>query len=80
MLIEQTHRKAQETLELKMIKPRETFQFITPIQIKGDWMIGLTDLEVYNYIFDITEKIINLKFINFLMKKVVVFHMKKLER
>ena len=26
-LIEQTHRKAEETLEFKMIKPRETFHF-----------------------------------------------------
>ena len=56
MLIEQTHTKPQETLELKMIKPRETFHFKPPIQIKGDWMIGLTDLEVYNSIFNITEE------------------------
>ena len=55
-LIEQTHRKAEETLEFKMIKPRETFHFRPPIQIKGDWMIGLTDLEVYNSIFNITEE------------------------
>ena len=55
-LIEQTHRKAEETLELKMIKPRETFHFKPPIQNKGDWMIGLTDLEVYNSIFVITEE------------------------
>ena len=55
-LIKQTHRKAEETLEFKMIKPRETFHFKPPIQIKGDWMIGLTDLEVYNSIFNITEK------------------------
>ena len=53
--IKQTHRKPQETLEFKMIKPRETFHFKPPIQIKGDWMIGLTDLEVYNSIFNITE-------------------------
>ena len=39
-----------------MIKPRETFHFKTPIQVKGDWMIGLTDLEVYNSIFNITEE------------------------
>ena len=39
-----------------MIKPRETFHFKPPIQIKGDWMIGLTDLEVYNSIFNITEE------------------------
>ena len=55
-LIEQTHSKPQETLEFKMIKPRETFHFKPPIQIKGDWMIGLTDLEVYYSIFDITEQ------------------------
>ena len=55
-LIEQTHRKPEETLEFKMIKPKETFHFKPPIQIKGDWMIGLTDLEVYNSIFNITEE------------------------
>ena len=55
-LIEQTHRKAEETKEFKMIKPRETFHFKPPIQINGEWMIGLTDLEVYNSIFNITEE------------------------
>ena len=55
-LVEQTQRKPQETLEFKMIKPRETFHFKPPIEIKGDWMIGLTDLEVYNSIFNITEE------------------------
>ena len=38
-----------------MKKSRETFHFKPPIQIKGDWMIGFTDLEVYNSIFNITE-------------------------
>ena len=55
-LIEQTHTKPQETLEFKMIKPRKTFHFKPPIQIKGNWMIGLTDLEVYKSIFNITEE------------------------
>ena len=55
-LIEQTHRKAEETLEFKMIKPRETFHFKPPIHVKGDSMIGLVDLEEYNSIFDITEE------------------------
>ena len=55
-LIEQTHKKREETLELKMTKPKETFLFKPPIQVKGDWMIGLTDLEVYNSIFNITEE------------------------
>ena len=50
-LIEQIHRKAEETLEFKKIKPRETFHFKPPFHVKGDWMIGLTDLGVYNSIF-----------------------------
>ena len=55
-LIDQTHRKAEETLEFKMINPRETFHFKPPIQTKGDWMVGITDLEVYNSIFNKTEE------------------------
>ena len=55
-LIEQTHRKAEETLEFKMTKSKETFHFKPPISIEGEWMSGLTDLEVYNSIFNITEE------------------------
>ena len=55
-LIEQTHRKLEETLEFKMTKPRETFHFNPPIQTKGDLMLGLIDLEVYNSIFNITKE------------------------
>ena len=55
-LIQQTHTKPQETFEYKMIKPKELFQFNPPIQIIGNWMIGLTDLEVYNSIFNITQE------------------------
>ena len=55
-LIEQTHKKLEETLDFKRIKPREIFHFTPPIKIKGDWMIGLTDLEIYNSIFDKTEQ------------------------
>jgi len=36
--------------------PREIFRFHPPIQIKGDWMVGLVDLEVYNSILNINEK------------------------
>ena len=55
-LIDQTHTKPQETLEFKMIKSRETFDFKASIQVKGDWMIGLIDLEVYNSSFNITQE------------------------
>ena len=52
-LVKKTHTNAQEMLEFKMIKPRETFHFNPLIQIKCDWMIGLTDLEVNNSISNI---------------------------
>ena len=55
-LIEQTHRKAEETLEFKMNKSRETFHFKPSFQIKENWMLGLVNLEVYNSIFNITEE------------------------
>ena len=55
-LIEQTHRKPQETIEFKMIKPRETFHFNPPTQFNGNWMIRLTDLQNYISIFNTTEK------------------------
>ena len=55
-LIEQTHRKPEETLEFKMIKPRKTFHFNPPIQVKENHKIGLVDLEVYNSIFNITKE------------------------
>ena len=55
-LIQQTLRKPEETLEFKMINSRETFHFKPPIEAKGDWMIGLLNLEVYNSIFNITEE------------------------
>ena len=55
-LVQQTHRKPEETLEFKMLKPKETFHFNPPIHTKGDWMLGLLDLEVYNSVFNITKE------------------------
>ena len=55
-LIKQIRRKPEETLEFKMTKPRETFHFNSTIQTKEEYMLGTTDLEVYNSIFNITPK------------------------
>ena len=66
-LIEQTHRKPEETLEFKMLKSRETFHFKSPIHTRGSWMLGLIDLEVYNSIFNITKENNNLNFIQTLL-------------
>ena len=43
-----------------MTKPRKTFHFNPTVEVKDDWLIGLTDLEVYNSIFNVTEE--NIKF------------------
>ena len=64
-LIKQTNRKTEETLEFKMIQTKQTFHFKSPIQVKGDWMIGFTDLEVYNSIFNIKEENSKFKFYKF---------------
>ena len=55
-LVEQTHRKPEETLEFKMTKQSEIFHFKPPIQTKEDWMLGLIDLEKYNSLFNITKE------------------------
>ena len=54
-----------------MIQSKQTLHF-KPIPIEGSWMVGLTDLEKKNSIFN--KKIVNSIFINILMKKLVVFH------
>ena len=54
-LVQQTHRKPEETLEFKKLKPRETFHFNPPVRTKGDWMPGLIDLEVYKSIFNMNH-------------------------
>ena len=55
-LIEKTHRRAEETLDFKMIQSKQTFHSKPPFPIEGSWMIGLTDLEVYNSLFKRTEQ------------------------
>ena len=60
-LLEQTLRKAEEILEIKIAKPRETFHFNPPIQIEGSWMIELTSLEVYIFIFSINTTFIKIE-------------------
>ena len=39
-----------------MFKPRKTIQFNPPILVNGDWMLGLVDLKVYNFLFNKTEE------------------------
>ena len=55
-IVENTHSKPQETLEFKMNKQKESFSFDVPLQLPEQWMMGVTSLEVYNSVYNITNK------------------------
>ena len=55
-IVENTHSKLQETLEFKMNKQKESFSFDVPLILNEKWMMGVTSLEVYNTVYNITEK------------------------
>ena len=55
-IVENTHSKPQETLEFKMTKQKESFSFDIPLDLPEQWMMGVTSLEVYNTVYNITEK------------------------
>ena len=55
-LIEQTYRISEETLESKRNKSRNTFLFKPSISLQMSWMIGLTSLEVFNSVSNVTQK------------------------
>ena len=63
LLIKQTNRKPQETLEFKLSKPRVTSSlkpsFILGLDTK--WTIGLSSLEVYFSLFNIKEETIKIE-------------------
>ena len=54
--VENTLSKPQETLEIKMTKQKESFSFDSPLEMPEQWMMGVTSLEVYNTVYNITEK------------------------
>ena len=54
-IVENTHSKPQETLEFKMKKQKESFSFDIPLILNEKWMMGVTSLEVYNTVYNITN-------------------------
>ena len=55
-IVENTLSKPQETLEFKMNKQKESFSFDIPLELPEQWMMGVTSLEVYKTVYNITEK------------------------
>ena len=39
-----------------MPKQKQSFSFDVPLELPEKWMMGVTSLEVYNTVYDITEK------------------------
>ena len=60
-IVENTHSKPQKTLEFKMNKQKESFSFDISLELPEQWMMGVTSLEVYNTVYNITEKNIKIK-------------------
>ena len=54
-IVENTHSKPQETLEFKLTEQKESFSFDVPLQLNEKWMMGVTGLEVYNTVYNITN-------------------------
>ena len=54
-IVENTHSKQQETLEFKMTKQKESFSFDVPLELPEKWMMGVTSLEVYHTVYNITN-------------------------
>ena len=62
-MFENTHSKPQETLEFKMTKQKESFSIDVPLELNEQWMMGVTSLEVYNTVYNITDSNNKLKII-----------------
>ena len=62
-IVENTLSKPQETLEFKMKKQKESFLFDIPLELPEKWMMGVTRLEVYNTVYNTTEKNNKLKIV-----------------
>ena len=54
-IVENTHSKPQETLEFKTTKQKESFSFDVTLQLNDKRMMGVTSLEVYNTVYNITH-------------------------
>ena len=55
-IVENTQSKPQKTLEYKMTKQKESFSFDVPLELPEQWMMGVPSLEVYNTIYNISER------------------------
>ena len=53
-IVENTHSRPQETLEFEMTNQKESFSLDVSLELPKKWMVGVTRLEVYNVVYNIT--------------------------
>ena len=75
---ENTHSKPQETLEFEMNKQKEFFSFDIPLELPEKWMMGVTSLELYNTVYNNTEKNNKIKFLG--SEKIVKIYETSIEK
>ena len=61
-IVENALSKPQETLEFKVNKQKKSFSFDILLELPEKWKMGVTSLEVYNTVYNITEKNNKIKF------------------
>ena len=55
-MVQSFNTQAKETINIKLTKSSESFSLDMPLQLEdGEWMLGLTSLEVYNSTSNITK-------------------------
>ena len=52
---ENTHAKPKETLEFRRTKPKQGFNFVKPLIIPKEWVLGYSKLQLYNTVYNVTE-------------------------
>ena len=52
---ENTYTNSQETLNFKTIKPKRSLNFDKPLIIPEKWLMGLSNLQVYNTVYKIID-------------------------
>ena len=55
-VVENTLSKPQEILKLKLTTQKVSFSFDVPLELSEQWMMEVTSFEVYNTVYNITEK------------------------
>ena len=59
-LVDETETNSEERLEFKATEPKASFVLDFLLLLKeGSWLVGIPNLEVYNYVYNMSDEINN---------------------